>query len=102
MRPNRRGRRGRFPRLPGWRIETAIGRETEWFVSIRPDPSSRWASIKLHAAKPVRERANYLFGWNGRRFAENRDFKSLAETKPELVYELRGVLASPPGSETRQ
>jgi hypothetical protein len=61
---------------------------TRWFVAIQ-DTGKDWRGIKVSAYdNPVPFKANYWTSWNGERIADSRDYKTMAEHRPGLAFEL--------------
>lgn len=60
-----------------WSLLGSVEDEGDWFVYIRPDPSSEWSSVKVVADGRALGKANYWLGWNGQRFSRHSDLPLL-------------------------
>ena len=83
----------------GWALAgTVVSLEgDDWLVYVRRNPDTEWQSIKVVSAERVPGRANYWFGWDGRRFSLVRDAQELDEQRDLLgavqeVLELNDLL----------
>lgn len=55
-----------------------------WHLYRNEEVKDKWWNFKLVAALRAPGKANYWFGWNGRRTNNPRDWQILAANRPEL------------------
>lgn len=51
-----------------------------------------WFNLKLIHLEPRNEKGNFWLGYNGERFAQNRDLVTLQEHEPEMLRWVEEVL----------
>jgi hypothetical protein len=57
----------------------------KWELYDRFKQNGDWSAFKLVSKEPRLHKANYWIGWNGERFARNRDFCNLEANAPDVV-----------------
>jgi hypothetical protein len=65
---------------------------TEWYLYRREGASDDWQSMKLVAQGKALRKANYWFGWNGKRTNNSRDWMTLGGHRAELQQAVLGYL----------
>jgi hypothetical protein len=68
---------GNKPKTDDWNFLGSVEADGNWFVYVRPDPSSEWTSVKVVADGRAQGKANYWLGWNGQRFSRHADLPLL-------------------------
>lgn len=78
---------------PDWEcIEIFEHEGIEWYLYQREETEGEWQNLKLAAQGRVLRKANYWFGWNGKRSNGARDWMTLTGHRPELHEALMGYL----------
>lgn len=70
-----------------------VAENEQWAIYDRLRPSGKWSAIKIVSKKPRAIKANYWLGWDGERFAKNRDYRLLAANRPEVARWAEQLLA---------
>ena len=84
--------RGKKPRTEGWEQIAVLEDDARWFVFVKDSPDSEWITVKVVADGRVPFKANYWFGWNGKRFAQVQDTFAIMQRRPELLKVVQRLL----------
>lgn len=80
-------RKGFFPDpTAGWVV---LSEYTDGWVLFIKEGSKGWSNLRLVKKGYADHKANYSLGWNGERFAKNKDIDLLMENRPELYERVR-------------
>jgi hypothetical protein len=83
---------GNDPGLDWECIEIFEQEGTEWYLYRNEKTSAEWQNMKLAAQGKVTRKANYWFGWNGKRANNSRDWMTLGGHRAELQQAVLGYL----------
>lgn len=74
-------------RTAGYELIARLGvfYKHSWLIFARePKEGSDWMDFRLSVVGAITGRANYTFGWNGKRFAMGQDMRDIKEHRPLL------------------
>lgn len=84
--------RGNDPGMDWECIEVFDQDGVEWYLYLNETTTAEWQSLKLSAHGRVPHKANYWFGWNGKRANNARDWQALIAHRPQLHKAVEGYL----------
>lgn len=77
----------------GWEcVHAELSDGVWWYLYRKDDIADGWWNFKLVAGAKVANKANYWFGWNGKRTNRSKDWGVLAVNRPGLQATVLGYL----------
>lgn len=89
--------RGNAPLGEGYLVLGRARADGEWLVYGKLKAGEAWMTVKVVSAQPRAHKANFWIGWDGKRFAQHKDYVTLLQHHPDLVQAVEEVLAGQAG-----